>query len=753
MKLLKKVVLQTFGKRERSTRTAAEIHRMIVEGRIDEASLAIPQLDPQTPNAALMRTCLEGEVAFHRRDDAGAEELFRQALNESPGLPGAHYGISLIRYAQLDIEAAVRHALFAVNGDSSPRMNAQMGVCHMACQNFTKARDFLLRAVRDEPMDKSSWNNLGIARRALGNVEGAQDAFSRALSIDPNHVQARDNARVLAEEIKRQSHDETRALVASDDPSAQLLSACVAEIRELMRRGEAGQAHALCEWEMEQAPDDGELALEMSEIQRKLDEPQIAIDVLRAFHVQFPEHARVRSRLGLRLVQAGKHSEARPLLELALAADAEDLDAVIGLAEIRFDKWQFVEAGRLYERAYALRPSLDTQGHLMSAYSAQCRYLEVLDMIAKMEKQDPAIAANLMTFRIDALTGLGRHDEILPTLNGQIALRPFHSGLRFARASILLAREDFELGWEDYTYRNIQDAQYARVFQFNPWKGESLQGKRLLVAADQGIGDQVMFLSCLPDLEAMNPMRVLVEVTDRLQKTTQRSFPSFEVVGSEQKRSLDWLVGQGTFDYWCLLGDLPRYLRKHRAQFPDHDGYLVADSQRRSYWRSMLDARAPTRRPRIGFSWRGGTERTRTSLRSMDIMDMSPLTRHLDATWVCLQYGDVAADVRRANDEGFACSYWKEGIDDLDEFAALVSELDLIVTVCNTTVHYAGALAKPVWVLAPKVPEWRYGLAFRSMPWYPSSVVYRQEQAGEWASLVAQVGQDLANWWSQRPEE
>ena len=88
--------------------------------------------------------------------------------------------------------------------------------------------------------------------------------------------------------------------------------------------------------------------------------------------------------------------------------------------------------------------------------------------------------------------------------------------------------------------------------------------------------------------------------------------------------------------------------------------------------------------------------------------------------------------------------YWPESIADLDEFAALISALDLVITVCNTTVHYAGALGKPVWILAPKVPEWRYGLNSTSLPWYPSSRMYRQHEAGAWTELVAAVSQDLS---------
>jgi 2-methylisocitrate lyase-like PEP mutase family enzyme len=113
------------------------------------------------------------------------------------------------------------------------------------------------------------------------------------------------------------------------------------------------------------------------------------------------------------------------------------------------------------------------------------------------------------------------------------------------------------------------------------------------------------------------------------------------------------------------------------------------------------------------------------------------------ARFVCLQYGDALADVERARQAGLDMAYWPEAIKDLDEFAALVAALDLVVTVCNTTVHYAGALARPVWIMAPRVPEWRYGLHSTSLPWYLSSRIVRQASDGDWQPVIDQVASDL----------
>jgi tetratricopeptide (TPR) repeat protein len=645
-------------------------------------------------------------------------------------------------HARGDHDAALRYAIFAMHGDASPRILAQLGLCYIALQNFPKANDHLLRAVRAEPLDKASWNNLGIARRALGNLEGARAAFARALAIDANYEKARENARMLAAEMEAGVASKDR-MKSGDGRSDAAIDPSLNAIRSLMQEGRAEEAQTLCEQASADAPDDPRYALELSNIYWTLDEPQASLDVLWAFHTRHPLDPVVRTRLASRLVRMGNRRAAEPLLDLALAHDGADVDALLAMGEVRFDKARYAEAGLLFERAYALRPTVDVQGQLMAAQLAQCRYADVLQAVDEMQIKDPSVAANVVTFRIEALTGLGRHQEVLPAIEEQLVVRPNHPGLRFSRASILLAREEYQRGWEDYAFRNVAESQYARTFQFQTWRGEPLEGKSILVAADQGVGDQVMFSSCIPDLLTLKPARVVVEVVHRIAKTIRRSFPGVEVIGSGQDRDMPWLVGQGHFDYCCLIADLPRYLRKDRASFPRHTGYLVADPDRRAHWRAKLHDSGPPNRPRIGFSWKGGTERTRTTLRTMDALEFLTLQDSIDATWVCLQYGDVQEPLARARDAGRPVTYWKEAVDDLDEFAALVSELDLVVTVCNTTVHFAGALGRPVVVLTPKIPEWRYGHSFRTMPWYPSSIVLRQPEAGRWSEVLTEAGHQL----------
>ena len=226
-------------------------------------------------------------------------------------------------------------------------------------------------------------------------------------------------------------------------------------------------------------------------------------------------------------------------------------------------------------------------------------------------------------------------------------------------------------------------------------------------------------------------------------RTIARSFPGCEVIPTRQDNGFEWVRALGPVDYFVPIGDLPQQFRRHRSNFPDHHGYLVADQNRVDHWRSLLAQRGG--KPKIGVSWRGGTEHTRTAVRTMQVTALSQLTQACNADWVCLQYGDVTDDMAKARQAGVDLAYWPESIKDLDEFAALITALDLVVTVCNTTVHYAGALGKPVWVMAPRIPEWRYGLHSTVMPWYPSSTLFRQAVDGDWSGPLGVVAERLDN--------
>ena len=341
-----------------------------------------------------------------------------------------------------------------------------------------------------------------------------------------------------------------------------------------------------------------------------------------------------------------------------------------------------------------------------------------------------------------ALQETGRLDEGLAAYEEALAADPENVGARFHRAVALLTLGRFAEGWPDYELRLRSEDRPSRAFPFPRWGGESLAGKTILVYAEQGIGDEILFASCLPEIMA-RAAHCVIDCAPGLAPIFARSFPAATVHGGHQADPVDWAAALG-IDVQSPVGSLPLHLRPDAAAFPAHRGYLRADPEAVARWRARLAALGPGRA--IGLSWRGGTARTRAERRSLSLAELLPVLRAPGIHFVSLQYGpEAAGEVDQfAAESGVRVHHWPEAIAPYGETAALVTALDGVVSVCTAIVHLGGALGRPVWVLTPRVPEWRYGARGTSMPWYPSVRLLRQAASGGWAPVIEAVRAELA---------
>jgi hypothetical protein len=257
------------------------------------------------------------------------------------------------------------------------------------------------------------------------------------------------------------------------------------------------------------------------------------------------------------------------------------------------------------------------------------------------------------------------------------------------------------------------------------------------------LGDQIMFASCLPDLAACAG-HCVVECDERLVGLFRRSFPALAVQGAAASERPDSDAGLTACDWEIAMGSLPGIFRRAPGEFPQHGGsYLHADPARVAYWRHRLRELGPGRT--IGLSWRGGLARSRRRMRSIGPEEFAGALPATDVVLVSLQYGEVDADiVRMASASGRQIHHWPEVLRDYDETAALVSALDLVLSVCTSIIHLAGALGSTVWVLVPEVAEWRYGRSGGQMVWYESVRLFRQAALGQWQPVICQVRELLA---------
>lgn len=465
-----------------------------------------------------------------------------------------------------------------------------------------------------------------------------------------------------------------------------------------------------------------------------------------------PDSGELLLGLARNCVSRGERSKAILLLDEAKTANWNSTDFLFRLALYYGELCETELAIEVWHRVIELRPTDDLahnnlglqwhlgKGDLSRAKSAFERALEL---------QPHLTEARFNLFSV--LADLGEVDAAVAGFD-QMRGSAFHDDAMFHGAIALLKNRRFREGWPNYRYRWGYQGAPRKPASYPEWRGEPCQDKTLLVFGEQGLGDEIMFASCLDDLRAHVVGQIILQCDVRLEKLFRRSFPELTVVGvpagaagrPEAAACLDRRI-----DYQIAMGDLPGFFRKDEACFPRSGGYLQVAPERVEYWHGRLGTLG--KGPKIGISWRGGQDKTRRQLRSIPLYEWIPILTMEGAHFVSLQYTDCRDELQALTErDGIIVHHWQDAIDDYDETAALVSALDLVVTVCTSIVHLTGALGKPVWVLVPAVPEWRYLDSGETMPWYPSARVFRQEREGTWAEVMEKVRQHFDNCQSTR---
>lgn len=272
------------------------------------------------------------------------------------------------------------------------------------------------------------------------------------------------------------------------------------------------------------------------------------------------------------------------------------------------------------------------------------------------------------------------------------------------------------------------------------WTGEPLEERTVLAYGEQGLGDEILFASCYPDLIARS-QHCVIETEPRLEGLFRRSFPGATVFGRHREAELAALYPSTAYQVPC--GDLPLFFRPSAEAFPGRNAYLTADAAAVERWQRTLASLGAGLK--VGISWRGGTARTKQAYRSVGLDKWGPVFRLGGAHFISLQYGDCSDDLAHARTTlGVKLHHWPEAIADYDETAALVRALDLVISVTTSVAHLAGALGQKVWVLVNAAPRWCYGTGGSNLPWYPSARLFRQRDLGFWDDVMSGVADALA---------
>ncbi|HSI15436.1 MAG TPA: tetratricopeptide repeat-containing glycosyltransferase family protein, partial [Chthoniobacter sp.] len=448
-----------------------------------------------------------------------------------------------------------------------------------------------------------------------------------------------------------------------------------------------------------------------------------------------PNATHTQRNLGDALHAAGRSEEAIAAYRTAIAMSPTDAGAHNNLGNVHLQLGQLVEAGACYERAVQSDPQLlIAMNNLGDVLTKLDRPEDGLAYLRRVLALDPNFADGHLNMGV-AYWRLGRFPEAEVCYRRAIALRADFADAHLNLGVSLLLHGHYEEGWHEYEWyrRSAANAGRLRHFGTPSWNGSPVEGRTILTYADQGFGDTLQCLRYLPLLLAQSrAARILVECQRPL-------IPLVRQLGNAQIEFIphDSSRVAPAHDFQLPLFNLPLVLR-HFEPMSVEGPYLHADEQKRATWRQRL---APNHSPRVGLVWAGNSVHADDRRRSMAPEMLRPILQVPGVTFVSLQIeprGPLPQVIREAGVLDV-----REDIADFTDSAALLAELDLIITVDTSIAHLAGALGRPVWTMVSFVPDWRWGMDRTDTPWYLTMRLFRQPQPGDWTSVAEEVAAAL----------
>ena len=591
------------------------------------------------------------------------------------------------------------------------------------------------QALQHAPEDAGLYNDLGIIRRRQGHLEAAVVCYQEALRRQPqaaaSHFNLGNAYQVqgkLAEAVM-QYHRGLQLAPAHAEGwcnLGQALASLGSSAEAVIHFQRAIQLQPQC------APAWNNLGQALM-AQGRLAE---AISVMQQALQRCPSVPEMHNNLGVMLLEQGEVAQAASRFQVALRLQPDYAEAHTNLGNALRQQSRFAEAVTHHYTALRLQPTcaaayhnlgavLQAQGDLQAA-------LATYQAALQLSPTSAALHYNMGT----VLQELAELEAALRCYEAAIQLRPAHAKAQWNRAIVLLMLGQLSSGWEAYEWRGAALGWPVREFRQPQWDGSALPGRSIVAHAEQGLGDEILFASCFPDLLSCAGQAILT-CDARLVPLFARSFPTARVRGvSRHHHPQDDYYPSG--DVYSLAGSLPRYLRPTLGHFPLHSGYLVPEAAQQEHWQTRLTALGPGLR--IGIAWRSLASRP-TAPYYTQLCQWRPVLSVPGIHWVNLQYDDCEAELTTVEQQwGVTIHRWVDldVFTDLDGVAALMSALDLVISPATMVAQLAAAIGTPVWRLSSYAHDEMF-LGTEVVPWFPTMRVYRQPTPGDWQTVFTHI--------------
>lgn len=448
---------------------------------------------------------------------------------------------------------------------------------------------------------------------------------------------------------------------------------------------------------------------------------------------------------GKRALERGDMAGTLIAADEALNREPTTHEALFMAALVFMRQEQFGLAAQLLNVASQLKPDVYAIWHNLAVCVGDRHPEEAYELAVKANKLSPEEPECLITLS-NLASQIGRPAQALnwaglyverygkaPEIENNASFALFHLG-RWAEGWKAFRAS---LGARDRVSRNYTTGETPR------WEPGKTKGGKVVIYGEQGLGDEIMYASMLP--QALNAAEkadteVVIECTKRLEGLFKRSFPDVTVYGTRGQSYVTWAADEKP-THRLEMGGLGEFFALKPFRGP---GYFKACPARRAMWRAWLDAQGRDR-PKVGIAWTGGSWSTGRHRRSVPYEVIQGLMLGQDVDFVCLEYEPRRAELEMAPVRVLNPDWATHKNADYDDTAALVMECDLVITATQSLVDLCGALGAPVWVMCDATPQWRYSeeAGPERMWFYESAKLYRQATIGEWEPVTQAIARDL----------
>jgi tetratricopeptide (TPR) repeat protein len=617
---------------------------------------------------------------------------YREALSAVPNYVAAigNMGNALKVQGRLD-EAADCYRQILTLAPQAAQPHNDLGLIAQAQDRIAEAINHFRRALQLDNRFAEAHTNLGTALFLEGRLDEAEACCRRALELRPEFADA---------------HSDLGAVLLKGNRPVE---AAESFRRAIQFQPRVASAHF-------------NLGRALTQL-KNLDEA--AECFRRALEIE-PDHAEAHSRLALILKEQRRLTEALGSFRLALKLNPDYVDALNGLGTVLSDLKQFDEAIECYRRALAIKPDYpDAHNNLGAALSEQNKFDEAIACYRRALELKGDYYAGYYNIA-DALVRQARLAEAEVVCRRALELNPDSADAHGLFSLILLGQGKLVEGWPEYEWRFLaSNFKYATPAQPR-WDGSPLEGRTVLLCSEQGHGDTLQFIR-YAELVKQKGGNVVAECP----AATIRLVAGCAGVGSV----VEFGKPRPHFDFYLPMLSLPGVFGTSLETIPARVPYLAPDPMAAAQWKEEFSREQTFK---VGISWQGNPDYRRDSLRSVPLVHFSELVQVPGVQVYSLQMGAGREQLTQSERE-LPIVDLADRLGDFYNTAAIISNLDLVISSDCATVHLAGALGVPVWVAMSFAPDWRWLLAREDCPWYPTMRLFRQSSPGDWPGVFRRI--------------